>query len=127
MRSILLLFVVVLLSAACVKKQVVVNRLAGTWNFTKVMKKDGSYVYNTDYSYCFSSGDADGSTYLDMTVMNNGTQTSGKYLVNKKGAEIYLMNDSNFPDHIDTLVIEDMDKESLIGHVPGYIWFFEKE
>jgi len=127
MQRFLLFTVVLLLSAACVKKQVVVNRLAGTWNFTKSLNKDGTYSYFTNYTYCFSSGDADGSTYLNMTVNNNGVETSGKYLVNKKGEEIYLMNDSNDPNQIDTLVIEDMDKNSLVGHVPGYIWFFDKQ
>lgn len=127
MRTVLLLFVVTLLSAACVKKQIVVNRLSGTWNFTKSMAKDGTYTYHTDCHYTFADGDADGSTYLDLTVSKDGVETSGKYLVNKKGAEIYLMNDVNFPTEIDTLVIEDMDKKSLIGHIPGVVWFFEKQ
>lgn len=120
------LFVLLAVStSSCVKKQIVVNRLEGTWTHSKTLFQNGSYEYYTSKSVIFSGGKADGSTYLDL-VYTDTTQTNGKYLVDKRGDYIYLMPDTNFPGHVDTLVIEDMDKNSLIVRSPNGIRFYDK-
>lgn len=112
--------------SGCVKKQIVVNRLEGSWSHTKTLLKDGSYEYFSNRTLTFCKGDADGKTYLDMVYKENSIETSGKYLVDKRAQMIYIMPDVNFPNAIDTLTIEDMDKNSLIARSVSGIRFYDK-
>lgn len=125
MRYILPICLLILVSS-CVKKQIVTNRLDGTWKYTKYLHQDGSYTYFSDCSISFEGGKADGKTYLPMEVETNGVETVGKYCVDKKGEQIFLIYDVYHPTVGDTIVIEDMDKNSLIAHDLGGIRFYDK-
>jgi hypothetical protein len=112
--------------SGCLKKRLVVNKLEGTWTYTKYLHKNGTYDYYGNQTLVFEKGKADGKTYLGLTVKTDNVVTAGTYLVDKKGAQIYLMYDSNFPTHVDTLTIEDMDKNSLIVRDEAGIRFYDK-
>ena len=119
-------FCLLILVSACVKKQIVTNRLEGTWKYTKYLHQDGSYTYFTDYTFSFEGGKADGKTFLPMETEVNGVETTGKYLVNKKGSDIILIYDVYHPPIGDTIVLEDMEKNSLIAHDLGGVRYFDK-
>lgn len=112
--------------SGCVKKQIVVNRLEGTWTYTKKLLKDGSYEYYSERTVTFCKGDADGKTFLDLVNKANNVETNGKYLVDKRAQKIYIMPDVNFPNAIDSLTIEDMDKNSLVARTVSGIQFYDK-
>ncbi len=115
-----------LLFNACLHKKVVVNRLEGNWNLEKQMNTDGSYSYFSNVHIQFSSGKADGKTYLDCTTDSAGVVSVGNYLVSKNGEELFINYDLNNLGRKDQFTIEDMDKNSLVVRNQGIVRFFKK-
>lgn len=121
-----LLFLLFAPVSGCVKKQIVVNRLEGSWSHIKTLYKDGSYEYFSNRTLTFKGGKADGKNYLEMTYSDDGVETTGKYSTDKHGQMLYIMPDCNIPQTIDTLTIEDMDKNSLVARSLSGIRFYDK-
>ncbi len=105
---------------AC-KKQRVENRLEGKWNYTKMLKNNGSYETHTEV-YEFSGGDG-GGTGLPFVIYGQDT-VHGTYRVPKKSI-IQIKNDLT-NTQIDWLV-EDMDKNSLVVRVAEGVMFLDKK
>lgn len=119
------LLLAVLALGACSKRQRVEKRLEGNWIYTELLKTDGSHVYYSD-TYNFGSGDADGKTYLPMTVFSADT-THGSYLISKKGNELLLIYDNVFPTNADTCSVEDMDAKMMVIRGPKGVMYFTKQ
>lgn len=102
------------------KKQRVLNRLEGKWNYTKMLKNNGSYETHTEV-YEFSGGDEESG--LPFVVYGQDT-VHGTYRVPKKSI-IQIKSDLT-NTQIDWLV-EDMDKNSLVVRVAEGVMFLDKK
>ena len=102
-------------------KQRIVNRLEGKWNYTKMLKNNGSYEMHTEV-YEFSGGDKEESG-LPFVIYGQDT-IHGTYHVPKKS--IIQIKSELMTEQIDWLV-EDMDKNSLVVRVAEGVMFLDKQ
>lgn len=119
-------FVVILtlVLLAC-EKQRLVNALEGSWTYTKLLQKDGSYVYFTD-TYVFEGGEADGKSFLPLTISGSDT-IQASYCVKKKVAEMQITYKVSSGDSLVNYNIEDWDKNSFIIRGLEGAMFFDKQ
>lgn len=105
-------FIVLFFVLSACGKQRLTNALEGTWNYTKLLKTNGAYVYTTD-TYIFEGGKANGKTFLPLTIFSSDT-IQATYCV-KKRAEIMEINfKTPNGDSLVSYNVEDWDKNSLI-------------
>ena len=112
----------VLLLFACSKNKRIINRLAGKWQFYDILHYDGSHSYPNE-TLIFEKGDADGKSFLPLTVYSGDT-INGSYLVSKKGDYVYFQK--NNQNKIDTCSVEDFGKTLLVVRNVGDVWYFKK-
>jgi hypothetical protein len=112
----------VLLLFACSKNKRMINSLEGTWHFYDVLHYDGSHSYPNE-TLIFEKGEADGKSFLPLTVYSNDT-INGSYLIAKKGDYIYFKKQTQ--NTIDTCSVEDFGKTLLVARYYGEVWYFKK-
>jgi hypothetical protein len=111
-----------LLLFACSKSKRMVNKLAGTWQCYDVLHYDGSHSYPNE-TYIFEKGDADGKSFLPLTVYSSDT-INGSYLVTKKGDYVHFQK--NNQNKIDTCSVEDLGKTLFVVRNVVDVWYFKK-
>ncbi len=100
-----------------------VNKLAGTWQFYDVLHYDGSHSYPNE-TYIFEKGEADGKSFLPLTIINNNDTINGSYLIAKKGDMMYF--DKVSQSAVDVCSVEDFGKTLLVVRNVGDVWYFKK-
>jgi hypothetical protein len=110
---------------ACSKRERRTNQLEGEWVCTQLLHNDGSSTYYNRIFH-FENGNADGKTYLPLTVCESDT-TNGYYLITKKGDQLILRYDVQNPGYIDTCKIEDMDANHLYLRATSGVFYFVKK
>jgi len=119
MRTIL--FIISLVFLFSCSKQRMINRLEGRWNYSKMLKNNGEYVYHSEI-YEFTGGDKDNDAGFPFVIYGQDT-VQGIYRITKKNV-IKVTEDSQV--EIDWL-IEDMDNNSLVFRVAEGVVFLDKQ
>lgn len=102
-------------------KQRMINRLEGRWNYSKMLKNNGEYVYHSEV-YEFTGGDKDTDSGFPFVIYGQDT-IHGTYRITKKN--IIKVTEENSPE-IDWLV-EDMDQNSLVFRIAEGVVFLDKQ
>lgn len=102
-------------------KQRVINRLEGRWNYSKMLKNNGEYVYHSEV-YEFTGGDKDNDSGFPFVIYGQDT-IHGIYRITKKNV---IKVKEGSADEIDWL-IEDMDNNSLVFRIAEGVVFLDKQ
>lgn len=102
-------------------KQRTINRLEGRWNYSKMLKNNGEYVYHSEV-YEFTGGDKDNDAGFPFVIYGQDT-IQGVYRITKKNV-IKVTEGSE--TEIDWLV-EDIDNNSLVFRVAEGVVFLDKQ
>ena len=102
-------------------KQRVINRLEGRWNYSKMLKNNGEYVYHSEV-YEFTGGDKENDAGFPFVIYGQDT-IHGIYRLTKKNV---IKAKEGEADEIDWL-IEDMDNNSLVFRISEGVVFLDKQ
>lgn len=103
-------------------KQRMIDRLEGRWNYSKMLKNNGEYVYHSEV-YEFTGGDKDNDAGFPFVVYGQDT-IHGTYRITKKN--VIKVKEDLGGEEIDWL-IEDMDKNSLVFRIADGVVFLDKQ
>lgn len=112
---------ILLLSIASCKKKVLLNKIEGTWQQTKILIEDGSYVPQNAV-YEFGSGEVD--EWLPLTIYSNDT-TYLQYQPSSIQHKFSVKDTSNNTEIL--WIVEDIDKHSMVIRNLNGVLYFEKK
>lgn len=118
------LFFIGLTVVACSKNKQIVNKMEGAWMLYDILHYDGSHSY-PNKTYIFEKGEADGKSFLPLTVVTNSNTSKASYLVTNKGNDVYF-DYSPTTNTIDTCSVEDFGKSLLILRQQGDVLYFKR-